>query len=217
MAKGYGFLPFDLERLRSLLDGSLKEIRRRYLHIDDEIAARLRSEVRKLLRFPDAVKNDFNPPTMVECLADKTIHCRLFDLLMRYEEEDVSEVPGIGPILRDHMNVYYRFRQKAMQFEADLMSRISTTIGDSFASAAKWKMFHRYSVFRLFGVAKDEVIAGGNFLNYGITWDETERAFTKLSDDTQLNSQVGDLRRLEEELTRCLEGVTAADGKDPIP
>jgi hypothetical protein len=27
----------------------------------------------------------------------------------------------------------------------------------------------------------EQVIAGGNFLNYSITWDEAERVFTQLS------------------------------------
>ena len=52
VAKGYRLEVFDLERLRSLLDTSLKDVRRRYLGIADEIAARLRSDVSRLLPFP---------------------------------------------------------------------------------------------------------------------------------------------------------------------
>lgn len=66
LAKGYRVDIFELERLRSLLDSSLKEIRRRYLGIDDEVSAKLRSEVRKLLRFPEAIPNANDPPTLVE-------------------------------------------------------------------------------------------------------------------------------------------------------
>jgi hypothetical protein len=68
ISKGYRLEIFDLERLRSLLDSNLKEIRRRYLGIDDEVAARLRSEVGKLLRFPGAVPDEKVPPTMTESL-----------------------------------------------------------------------------------------------------------------------------------------------------
>src|SRR6266851_4841118 len=49
IAKGYRVEIFDLERIRSLLDTGLKDIRRRYLGIDDESASRLRKEVDRLL------------------------------------------------------------------------------------------------------------------------------------------------------------------------
>jgi hypothetical protein len=73
---------FDLERLRSLLDSSLKDVRRRYLSIDDEVADRLRSEVRRLLRFPDAIADNSSPPTKLERLLIDTLPRKLFDLLM---------------------------------------------------------------------------------------------------------------------------------------
>ena len=80
VAKGYRVDVFDLERLRSLLDSSLKDVRRRYLKIDDELAARLRSEVRRLLRFPDATPSAPDPPTLVETLLADDLPRRLFDL-----------------------------------------------------------------------------------------------------------------------------------------
>src|SRR5205807_8707684 len=54
-------LGFDDLRLVPLITKhytSLKEVRRRYLGIDDQIVARLRSETNRLLRFPDAVATD---------------------------------------------------------------------------------------------------------------------------------------------------------------
>jgi hypothetical protein len=52
IAKGYRIEVFDLERLRSLLDSGLKDVRRRYLQIDDEPAARMRSEIARCYAFP---------------------------------------------------------------------------------------------------------------------------------------------------------------------
>ena len=63
---GYTLEVFDLERLRSLLDSSLKDIRRRYLSIDDAVAARLRSDVTKLLRFPDAFPDESSSGGLLE-------------------------------------------------------------------------------------------------------------------------------------------------------
>jgi hypothetical protein len=96
LAKGYRLEVFDLERLRSLLDSSLKDVRRRYLGIDDETAARLRSDVQKLMRFPSAIPDTSPPATLVETLLADKIPRRLFDLLLSYDESVVDEVPGLG-------------------------------------------------------------------------------------------------------------------------
>jgi hypothetical protein len=118
IAKGYRLEVFDLERCRSLLDSSLKDIRRRYLHIDDAIAARLRSEVIKLLRFPDAIADASNCPTLMEKMLTDSGPRRLFELLMQYEEKDVLEVPWIGAPLHKHLIGYCSFRQMALKWSS---------------------------------------------------------------------------------------------------
>ena len=210
IAKGYRLLVFDLERLRSLLDSSLKEIRRRYLHIDDEVAAKLRSEVHKLLKYPDAIPDNSKPPTEVEQLFVDKLPCRLFDLLMGYEEDDIVEVPGIGSVLENHLKSYYRFRQEVLRFENDLNTRIAVIVGDRFNSAAVWNMYLRYVLPRFFGIAKEEVIAGGNYLNYGITWDALEKVFLTLSNEPDLTIQVHELGSSIDAISQKLSIIRAA-------
>lgn len=195
-AKGYSLLVFDLERLRSLLDSSLKEIRRRYLHIDDAIAARLRSEVRNLLKYPDAVPDDSAPPTTLERMLANKLPTRLFDLLMHHEEKDVSEVPDIGTALKRHLTHYYRFRQEVFRFEGDLMTRVAAIIGDRFNSKAVWGMYFGYALPRFFGRSREEIVGCGNMLNYGVTWDDTERVFLSISEDQALTAQIAELDRM---------------------
>jgi hypothetical protein len=209
IAKGYRLMVFDLERLRSLLDSSLKAIRRRYLHIDDEVAAALRSQVRKLLAYPDAVPDESRPPTKLEQMLVNKLPCRLFELLMQYEETDIGEVPGIGDALKSHLKGYYRFRQAAIRFEADLMARISAVVGDRFASETVWRMYFNYSLPRFFGRSKEEIIQWGNALNYGVTWDDTERIFAVLSSEAALNTQVAELNRMLTELSEDLSAVSS--------
>ncbi len=192
--KGYALMVFDLERLRSLLDNSLKEIRRRYLHIDDEVAAKLRSKVNKLLSFPDAIPDNSRPPTKVEQMLVDKLPCRLFELLMDYEVNDIVEVPEIGSALHTHLKSYYQFRQEVMQFEKDLYSRIDKIIGDRFNSATVCNMYLRYVIPRFSGVAKEEIIAGGNYLNYGVTWDSCEQVFSTLSSEQDLIIKVKKLK-----------------------
>jgi hypothetical protein len=195
IAKGYRLLVFDLERLRSLLDCSLKEIRRRYLNIDDEVAVKLRYEVRKLLKYPDAILDDSTPQTRLEQMLVDKLPCRLFDLLMRYEENDIVEVPGIGGALEKHLKSYYAFRQEVLRFENDLMTRIATIVGDRFNSNAVWRMHFEYALPRFFGRTKEEIITWGNPLNFDVTWDDTERIFSTLSNEPVLTSQVDGLNR----------------------
>lgn len=167
--KRYRIEPFDLERLRSLLDSSLKEIRRRYLSIDDEVATRLRSAVRKLLRFPAAQPDSYPPATVIEGILADQVPRRLFDLLMQFEEQDVLEVPGIGPALHKHLKGYYQFRQEALRIENDLLLRIGKIGNREFPAA--WRIYLRYALMRFGGAAKDTIVSWGNFLNYSITWD----------------------------------------------
>jgi hypothetical protein len=163
VAKGYRLEVFDLERLRSLLDSSLKDVRRRYLHIDDEVAARLRSEVTKLLRFPAALPDVSDPPALLERMLVNKPPCRLFDLLMHYDEKGVLEVRGIGSALRNHLTRCYQFREKVFRLKDGLMARIGQMVQVRFS--AGWQMYLKYVLMRFAGRSKEAIIAGGDFLN----------------------------------------------------
>jgi hypothetical protein len=210
IAKGYRLEIFDLERLRSLLDSSMKDVRRRYLKIDDELAARLRSDVCKLLRFPVATPDASAPPTLTETLLADQLPRRLFDLLMRYEEKDIVEVPGMGDALHDHLTTYYRFRQNLLSTENDLLLRIGQMVSVQFPHA--WRIFLKYIVMRFAGLTQEGIAALGNFLNYGITWDEAERVFGQLSQDETVLSRISAVFELHQRLAQELAALTDAGG-----
>ena len=205
IVKGYRLEVFDVERLRSLLDSSLKDVRRRYLGIDDEVAARLRSEATKLLRFPDATPAVSTPPALLERLLKSKIPCRMFDLLMRYEEGEIIDVHGIGHALHDHLTGYYRFRQEALRLEHELIARIGMMVNVQFT--AGWMIYLKYLIMRFSGASKEDVIAGGNFLNYDITWDEAERVFVEISGDRALSTQIADLFIMHGRLADSLASI----------
>ncbi len=205
IAKGYRLEVFDLERLRSLLDSSLKDVRRRYLHIDDEVAARLRSEVTKLLRFPAAISDASTPPTLTEKMLVNGIPRRLFDLLMRYEEKDVFELPRIGSELHKHLTAYYEFRQMVLRLENNLIFKIGQMVNVRFRDG--WVIYFKYAVMRFGGISQEAIIAGGDFLNYGITWSDAERVFTELSADTSVALDISMLFRIHESLAQRLSAL----------
>jgi hypothetical protein len=202
LAKGYRLDVFDLEGLRSLLDASLKDIRRRYLHLDDEKAARLRSEVKKLLRFPDAVVAESSPPTRTEDMLANVLPRRLFELAMNYDEEVILELPNVGKALHEHLTGYYQFRQKVLKLEHDLLVRIGQKVFVRFAHG--WNMYLQYVIQRFGGLSEEEIPKYGDYLNYGITWKDTERVYTELAGDPEVMAAWTELSGLYESL---IQGV----------
>ena len=172
----------------------------------DEVTARLRSEVIKLLRFPDAIPDESNPPSLLERMLVNKSPRRLFDLLMRYEEKDIPRVPGIGSLLHDHLTQYYQFRETTLQFEKDLMLRIGQMVRVRFK--AGWMIYLRYVLMRFGGRSKESIIAGGDFLNYDITWDDTERVFTELSNDKSVSREISELFALHQSLISAVNRLT---------
>jgi hypothetical protein len=129
----------------------------------------------------------------------------MFELLRRYEEQDVVEVPGIGPALHQPLVSYYRFRQDALQVEDELVSRIGGMVSVRFQ--AGWQIYLKYVLMRFGGVSKDAVVAGGDFLNYDITWEDAERVLGALSRDGPLSSRVSDLFGLQKRLGDALAAL----------
>ena len=202
LAKGYRLEVFDLERLRSLLDASLRQVRRQYLGIDDEVAARLRSEITRLLRFPNAVVDGSRPPTILEGLLVKQLPRRLFELLLKYDEREVCEVPGIGQSLHEYLNAYYTFRQAAMALEGRLMLRIGELVSVHFA--AGWRIYLKYVTMRFAGASQEDIIGWGDFLNYSITWDDAENIFKQLDADQELQSEMQGLFQSHKRLSETV-------------
>jgi len=205
LAKGFRLEVFDLERLRSLLDSSLKDVRRRYLGIDDDIATNIRSDVTRLLHFPDAVADTAQPPTLAERLLRNKIPQRLFDLLMTYEQKDVREVPGVGRVLGDYVQSYYEYRKKALALEERLFLRIGQLVSVRFPEG--WRIYLRYVVMRFAGASQENIIGWGEFLNYDITWEDAERVFKQLNDDQELSPEMSQLFDTHSRLRDTLGGL----------
>ncbi len=188
IAKGYRLDVFDIERLRSLLDGSFTVIRRRYLHIDDVIAQRLRSEVTKLIRFPKAFPDTAISQSLLEGMLIDSAPRRVFEMLMSYEEKDILEVPTIGNALHGHMTEYYAFRDGVQQIEQILHEKIGSMVQVRFPKG--WSIYLRYVLFRFSGLSQLQIEAGGSFLNFDITWVEAERVYKLLAADAAVSAKM---------------------------
>jgi hypothetical protein len=205
--KGYRTEFFDVERLRSLLDSSLKDVRRRYLGIDDEVAGRIRSEVSKLLRYPAALPDESVPPTMIEGMVEDVVPRRLFELLMHHEEGDIAEVPEIGDSLREYLRCYYDFRSHALETEEAMTVEIGKRVSCRFITA--WRIYLRYVLLRFAGYSREDIEGMPRFLNYDITYDDAERVYGELAGDTGIASRVSGLFKEHVDLAEKCESLSS--------
>jgi hypothetical protein len=123
-------------------------------------------------------------------------------MLMRYDEEVILELPGVGIALHEHLAGYYQFRLKVQKLEENLLVRIGQKVVVPFAHG--WNMYLRYALQRFGGLSADDIPQYGNYLNYGITWQDTERVYTELSCDPEVRTAVTELFGLH---TSLVQGV----------
>src|SRR5437867_2864065 len=74
---------------------------------------------------------------------------------------------------------------------------------------AGWKIYVQYAFMRLTGISRADIEAAGDFLNYGITWDDAERVSTLLHSDPDVIEQMRALEATHLSLTARLEDLRA--------
>jgi len=156
--------------------------------LDDN--AQIEAAIHKVLSFPNAVQDLTAPPTIVETLLTDQTPRKLFNVLVLYDENAVGAVPGSGPVLRDFLHKYYQFERNTAQLENELLTRIGSMVPVRFREG--WTIYLRYAILRFGGMSKDQVIAGGNFLNFDITWDDSERVYGQLLSDPVIAKKFSD-------------------------
>ena len=178
---------------------------------EPETLARLRSEVHRLLRFPDAILDKSTPPSLLEGMLANRLPYRLFQVLMTYDEQDVVHAPEGGEALRAFLNDYYQFRQRILKLEATVTDRIGQMVAVRFREA--WKIYLRYLILRFDGQSKDQIIAAGTFLNFDITWDDAERVYAELAADASISTAFSELfathKKLVEQIAEINELFSA--------
>ena len=71
-------------------------------------------------------------------------------------------------------------------------------------------MYFDYALPRFFGAIKEQIISWGNTLNYGITWDSTERVFSTLSAEVVFAPQVAELIQMHNQMSETINTFTIA-------
>jgi hypothetical protein len=206
-AVGATLTVYDLERIRSLLDTSLKDIRRRYLHIDDDVSTAIREKVKTILRYPEAAALETGTMSMFEKMFKDLIPAKLFSALREYDPETLRTVPEVGVVLETISDTYYAFKGIARRLLETMTSRIGANVGVRIAQA--WRIYAEYCFLRLSGTSRESIEGGPDFLNYGITWDDAERVATLLESDAEVREQMQALGEMHEALLRRVDELRA--------
>jgi hypothetical protein len=108
-----------------------------------------------------------------------------------HTKPEIIGVPRIGQTLYQYKQEYYDFQALAAKWEDNVTTKIGSKVGVRFRQA--WQIYLQYSILRFTGNTKDTIVSGGNFLNYGITWDDAERVFTELANDPTVAQETATL------------------------
>jgi hypothetical protein len=201
--RGATLAVYDLERLRSLLDSSLKDIRRRYLHLDDDVSAEIRSKVTTLLRFPEKQPLDTATMSLPEEMYRDKRPAQLFALLQDVGGDVLRTIPEVGTALETLQRDYYQFSRAATRLFGMMMAFVGAKVAVRFR--AGWRIYVRYAFMRLNGVSRADIEADGDFLNYGITWDDAERVSTLLAGENAIMAEVRTLGTAHDALLAKVE------------
>ena len=148
--------------------------------LDNKVSIGIQSEVAELAHFPDG-QDTSTPRTIIERLFVYKLPRRIYGVLEHHTRPEIIRVPRVGETLYQYKQKYYEFQAAAVKWEDNVTTKIGSKVGVHFRQA--WQIYLQYAVLRFTGNTKETIIAGGNLLNYGITWDDAERVYTELAND----------------------------------
>jgi hypothetical protein len=208
-----GFLPQDIEALRSLLDSALTTIRKNYLHIDDDQTLKLKRQITKLFKYPKTLSPDNykDRAGYAEWYLTDIVARELYYSICDIEDSDIVQTLDIGQMLLDYKEQYYAFCEQTQNLTQRCKDLISRQPLQGIQFQYGWlSIFFNYFLMRGFGWsqenAKREIV-----LNYGITDDVCENMFKILASDDEvtkihqkIHQLVNDMAKTTEQLKKTL-------------
>jgi S1-C subfamily serine protease len=151
----------------------------------DGRVAQVQSAVRRALDFPNAGQASRTPPTMLQGMLVDAGPLKVFDVLSRYNDVDIGQIPEAGEALQSFFRRYYQFEQATGVLEQESLKRIGATVRVRFVQG--WRIYLRYVLLRFSGQSAERISSGNSFLNYEITWADAERVYGELAKDPEIN------------------------------
>lgn len=163
---------------------------------NEEALSSLHSEIEELAEFPN-LPDISQPRTLLEQHAVNKLPHRLFISLNKYYKETLKSVPKVGEDLFNYKKTYSNFESAEYDFENEATIQIGKIVSVRFREAW-WAVYFRYFLLRSGGLTQQQIIDGGSFLNYNITWDEAERVFIELTKNTAIGPAMAEKLSLQQ-------------------
>jgi hypothetical protein len=174
--------------------------------LDNKESVRLQAAVEELAKFPNRPETSA-PRGLLESMAVNKLPHRLFDLLQQYNKPDIIGITKNGEALYQYKQDYYNFQTKELSWETDVTTYIGKIVSVRFRQA--WVIYLRYLILRSAGMSKEQIMEGGDFLNYGITWDDAEGVFTQLSGEPTVAQETLEVFSLLNKMSEEAAKITA--------
>ncbi len=173
----------------------------------EEALSSLQSEIEELADFPNRPDIPEHRTIMEQVLVNKAPH-QLFIILTKYYKKTIMSVPRIGAELYDYKAKYYDFEGKEYDFENEATTEIGKIVTVRYRAA--WSIYFRYFLLRSYGLTEQQIVDGGTFLNYGITWDDAEKVFTGLTRAPAIGQAMAENSSLQKRMAAAATSIINA-------
>ncbi len=161
----------------------------------DGALSSLQYEIEELSEFPN--RPDISKPrTLLEQHAVNKLPHQLFIILNKYYKETIKSLPKVGEDLVKYKKKYSDFESGEYNFENEATTQIGKIVSVRYRQA--WlEVYFRYFLLRSDGLTQQQIIDGGSFLNWSITWDEAERVFNELTKNPAIGQAMAEKLSLQ--------------------
>lgn len=200
---------YDIESLRSLLDSSLKNIRKQYLHIDDNASAQIKNKIARILQYPSTL----NPKAYSDRAGYAEFHLttpamrEIYYYLLEIDDDDITQIPGSGKTFLDYKRQYYNYCEQLQSLTDKCRTIIFQQSLPGIQFQKGWLgIFFNYFLMRRFGRSKEEAQSTIH-LNYDITKDSCEKMFIILSQNSEVVNACKEIDNQSSELQHLLDSL----------
>ncbi len=169
-----------------------------------EALSGLQSELEELANFPKRADIP-EPRTLLEYVSTINFPHQLFVVVNRYYKNTILSMPKVGGDLWEFKINYYTYEGDEFAFENDTTMAIGKLVNVEFSQA--WTIYFRYFLLRAAGLSQQQIIEGGKFLNYGITWADCERIYGELISKPSIVEAVRTNLALRDEVLRAANAI----------
>jgi len=164
----------------------------------------LQSEIEELAEFPN--RQDLPAPrTLLEQASTIKLPHQLFIIVNRYYKSTILAVPKVGRELYAFKTLYYNYENAEYDFEINTTVTIGTLVNVEFKQA--WALYFQYFLLRAAGLSQKQIIEGGNFLNYSITWDGAEKIYSEHISKATIADAVKENLSRRDSVMRAANGI----------